>query len=202
MSNEVEYAGFMKRFIAAFIDGIILTVVCRLVIGPKLALDEKIADIEMYFVYMILYYMGATILTWIYSAGLESSPLQARPGKIALGIIVTDLQGNRISFIRASIRFFSKLISWLSLCIGFIMASFTEENQALHDMMARSWVIKGSGQSISIPGKALIALTIAASSLALVVRPYMAEIKPQIICLDETCREEQDREEQDREEQN
>ena len=61
---------------------------------------------------------------------------------MALGIIVTDLNGNPISFGKANGRYWGKIISTLILLIGYIMAAFTEKKQALHDMMAGTLVIK------------------------------------------------------------
>jgi serine phosphatase RsbU (regulator of sigma subunit) len=76
------------------------------------------------------------IVPWIYSAIMESSAKQATLGKMALGIVVTDLEGKRISFIKATGRHFCKIISILSLFIGFFMAGFTKQKQALHDKLA------------------------------------------------------------------
>ena len=83
-----------------------------------------------------------TILHWLYFALMESSTWQATLGKKALGLEVTDLEGKRIGFGRASGRFFGKILSALILWIGFIMAGFTERKQALHDMLAGTLVIR------------------------------------------------------------
>ena len=72
---------------------------------------------------------------------MESSAKQATLGKLALAIKVTDLNGNRISFGRASGRYFAKIISGLIFCIGYIIAGFTEKKQALHDMIANCLVV-------------------------------------------------------------
>jgi uncharacterized RDD family membrane protein YckC len=77
---------------------------------------------------------------WIYEASMESSSRQATVGKMALGLKVTDLEGRRISFARASGRHFAKYISGMILLIGYIMAGFTERKQALHDMIAGTLV--------------------------------------------------------------
>jgi uncharacterized RDD family membrane protein YckC len=83
-----------------------------------------------------------TVLNWLYYALLESSAWQATLGKKALGLEVTDLQGMRIGFGRATGRFFAKIISGIILFMGFIMAGFTEKKQALHDMIAGTLVIR------------------------------------------------------------
>jgi uncharacterized RDD family membrane protein YckC len=82
------------------------------------------------------------VLHWLYYSLLESSAWQATLGKKALGLEVTDLDGNRISFGRATGRFFAKFISWMILFIGYIMAGFTEKKQALHDILAGTLVIR------------------------------------------------------------
>ena len=80
--------------------------------------------------------MLVTMAAWLYWALLESSPWQATLGKKALGLLVTDLQGRRITFARASGRYFGKLLSTIVLGTGYLMAGFTEKKQALHDILA------------------------------------------------------------------
>jgi uncharacterized RDD family membrane protein YckC len=71
---------------------------------------------------------------------MESSKYRATVGKIALKLIVTDLQGNRISFSKALIRRFAMFLSAI-LFIGFLMVLFTKKKQALHDMIAGTLVL-------------------------------------------------------------
>ena len=73
---------------------------------------------------------------WLYEAIMESSTKQATVGKMIFNMKVTDLQGQRISFARASGRHFAKYLSALTIFIGYIMAGFSEKKQALHDMIA------------------------------------------------------------------
>jgi uncharacterized RDD family membrane protein YckC len=89
---------------------------------------------------------GVSILaTWLYFALCESSTWQATVGKKMLGLRVTDLGGNRITFAKATGRHFGKILSGLILGIGFIMIAFTEQKQELHDSMAGTLVLKGAG---------------------------------------------------------
>ena len=80
---------------------------------------------------------------WLYYALLESSSWQGTVGKKVLGIRVTDMNGNQISFGRATGRYFGLLLSGLICFIGFIMVAFTEKKQGLHDMLASTLVLKG-----------------------------------------------------------
>ena len=85
-------------------------------------------------------YPVGILLSWLYFAILESSSSQATPGKMALGIKVTDMNGDRISFARATGRHFAK---WLSsiLLIGYIMIALTAKKQGLHDLLASTLVV-------------------------------------------------------------
>ena len=84
------------------------------------------------------------IVVWLYAALMESSARQATLGKMMIGVVVTDTEGNRLSFGRASARYFAKFVSVITLMIGFIMAAFTKRKQALHDIMAGTLVIRKS----------------------------------------------------------
>ena len=80
---------------------------------------------------------------WIvYFAAFESSGRQATPGKMALGVVVTDDAGQRIGFGRAAARTAAKYVSAMILWIGFLMAAFTARKQALHDMMTGCLVLR------------------------------------------------------------
>ncbi|TXT22372.1 MAG: RDD domain-containing protein, partial [Planctomycetota bacterium] len=143
-----DYAGFWLRFVAAVVDGFIqgiLVFAVFLVFGGILfAIQggggnnggpaEAIAG--------LLIWGFSIALPWLYSAYQESSESQATIGKKMLGIRVTDLNGNRISFGQATGRHFGKILSNLICSIGFLMAGFTEKKQALHDMLASTLVVR------------------------------------------------------------
>jgi uncharacterized RDD family membrane protein YckC len=145
-----HYAGFWKRFVAHILDQIIISVVAFFIVVPFLAMigislwshdfepsaDFVVTAISAYFMIILLMLAGQ----WLYYALMESMK-GATLGKMALGIVVTDLNGNKISFGRASGRYFSKIISSLTIGIGYILAGFTQQKQALHDMIAGCLVI-------------------------------------------------------------
>ena len=145
--TTIHYAGFWKRFVATFIDGIILMIIECLIgsfvvplhIASFATAESNIEAIQM--VFMFDYFFISTFISWIYYTVFESSPKQATLGKMALAIKVTDLNGNRISFYIANGRYWSKIISGIILFIGFIMAAFTKKKQALHDMIAGTLVV-------------------------------------------------------------
>jgi uncharacterized RDD family membrane protein YckC len=82
------------------------------------------------------------IIGWLYDALQESSVHQATFGKRACGLRVTDLNGQRISFARATGRHFAEILSAITLFIGYMMAGWTERKQALHDIIAGTYVVR------------------------------------------------------------
>ena len=133
------YAGFLKRFAAAIIDGVLLMAV-SVVIGAVMGLIYGATTVTSEGVSILGNVVGA-LVGWLYYATMESSAKQGTLGKLALGIKVADLSGNQISFGRATGRHFGKLISTIFLLIGFLMVAFTSRKQALHDIMAGCLVV-------------------------------------------------------------
>lgn len=82
------------------------------------------------------------IVMALYNAAMEASPYQGSFGKIAMGIKVTDLEGERLTFSKALLRNVSKTISWIVFCIGYIMIVFDEHKQGLHDKIADTYVVR------------------------------------------------------------
>jgi uncharacterized RDD family membrane protein YckC len=151
----VAYAGFWLRVVAFIIDAIVLGFVRWIVFLPFAASmglgmrgifmghpPSRPEDLFPMFGMIARLWMVLTVLNWLYFSLFESSGWQATLGKKALGLEVTDLAGRRISFGRATGRFFGKYISAIILFIGFIMAGFTEKKQALHDILAGTLVIR------------------------------------------------------------
>jgi uncharacterized RDD family membrane protein YckC len=84
----------------------------------------------------------SALITWLYFALQESGGHGATFGKRALGLSVTDLNGDAISFWRATARHFSKIISGLICGIGYFFPLFTQRKQALHDIIAGCMIVK------------------------------------------------------------
>lgn len=133
-TSFVRYAGFWIRFVAYIID-IIAALILYGIVTFLLNLFFPVVG-------FVMSLLLTFIFDWLYYAILESSSLQATIGKMAVGVIVTDLDIKRVSFGKASVRFWAKIISGLILSIGYIMAGFTEKKQALHDMIAGCLVIR------------------------------------------------------------
>lgn len=139
---RIKYAGFWRRVPAFLIDSIINLLVANLFRIGAIAINEIVNEENMVFIFAFLcVFIIPTIFTYLYFALMESSSKQATLGKMIMRIIVTDINGDRISFGIASMRHLGKILSSLILCIGFIMAGFTKKKQALHDIMAGTLVI-------------------------------------------------------------
>ena len=156
--STVGYAGFWLRFVAAIIDGLILLAVRKILflpfgirtgmgmgMGGIFRGGRQPQDFSALMPMLGLMFRIAIIsalIQWLYFSLMESSVWQATLGKKALGLTVTDLEGRRISFGRATGRYFAKILSTLTIGIGYLMAGFTAKKQALHDMIAGTLVLR------------------------------------------------------------
>jgi uncharacterized RDD family membrane protein YckC len=156
-----NYAGFWLRFVAYIIDYIIIQILQSFLIFPLFAMlgfgfatasfnwdFDYMSDEELFA--LIAAFVGAMgtiivvslIIQILYYALMEASKYQATLGKLALGLKVTDLNGEPLDFGRAVLRNIGKIISGMLLFIGYIIAGLTEKKQALHDMIASALVVR------------------------------------------------------------
>jgi uncharacterized RDD family membrane protein YckC len=90
----------------------------------------------------VIYSLAKLSIVVPYFVFSESSRWQATIGKKLLGIKVGDSEGEGISVGRAFLRLFGKWISGQILLIGYLMAFFTKNKQALHDFPAGTFVFE------------------------------------------------------------
>jgi uncharacterized RDD family membrane protein YckC len=124
MEPNRGFSSFGRRLIASFIDALIMLV-------PMLILGS------------IVPVLGHFVIGLLYKPFFESSPAQATPGKRIMGIIVSDLNGDRITMKTALKRYLISFVSLLLLCIGHIVAFFSFKKQAVHDLVAGTLVTNG-----------------------------------------------------------
>ena len=156
-----ENAGFWLRFVAWFIDKIILGIVNWIILAPILAAigisgsgafpfsgfsnpeDLDIGAIVATLTAMIgVALIIQSVVNILYHSLMESSKTQGSVGKMALGLIVTDTNGAKLDFVKALVRNLCKIISDFTCAIGYIIAGFTAKKQALHDLIASTLVVK------------------------------------------------------------
>ncbi len=163
-----RYASFFKRFIAHLVDVFLANLLTALLVIPVALMfvsggilsrflllqpwdlgsgtdPEEILEliVEMIPVpFVVMWIVIFASLYWLYFAIFESSPRQATPGKMMLGIFVTDIYGRRISFLRALGRTLGKVLSKAFCYLGYILALFTDRSQAFHDLLANTLVLE------------------------------------------------------------
>jgi len=121
------YGGFWIRVGASLIDTVILFV-------PAIIL-QRVVGADAGFI--------TWVLDWVYYAFMESSGSQATIGKMVCGLKVADTSGNRISFARATGRYFAKILSAIPFLLGFAMVGWTRQKRGLHDFIAGTVVLRG-----------------------------------------------------------
>ncbi|AZZ38196.1 hypothetical protein CIK05_15770 [Bdellovibrio sp. qaytius] len=124
------YAGFWRRFVALFIDALIMLI-------PAWILGTLIP------------YAGGIVLGVLYKPVFEASPLMGTPGKAMMGMIVVSETGQRLTIKQAYIRYFCSILSGFVLGIGYFMNLFTAKRQTLHDMIAESVVINQAAPDLN-----------------------------------------------------
>ncbi len=120
--------------------------------------------------------MAATIFFVIYKITLECSRLQATLGKMAVGIMVTDIEGNRLSVARVAWRNWAVWLpcalwsagglmaisgpypgpntlaapAFLIALAAFITMVFTRKKQGLHDLTAKTLVVRKEAGAVPV----------------------------------------------------
>lgn len=140
------YAGFWIRVLAAFIDGAVMFLISLPIVGLVTALSSggAFAANGEFSSNRILISLLSLIVNWLYFALTESSGNQATLGKMACGLKVADLNGQRISFGKATARYFAKyfISGTITFGIGYIIAGFDQKKQGLHDKIVGTLVLK------------------------------------------------------------
>jgi len=153
---SVEYGGFWLRFLAYLIDGAVIMLGIFVVAVPLVFLtglgtlvsqihpEEDFNGAGFWLIMAVIFLLAIVSLavTWVYHALMESSEWQATVGKKVLDLVVTDMAGRRVSFWRATGRHFAKIVSNMIYPFGHIMAGFTDQKQALHDMIAGCLILR------------------------------------------------------------
>jgi len=122
------YSGFFRRFVASIID--VFVIVLFIVF-----IQFILGIMDGFFFNIIIF-----LMIWSYFAFQESSSRKGTVGKQAMNLIVTDLDGNKISFMQATKRFLGKFLAAIPFFTGFLMMFFTKKKQALHDIIAKTLV--------------------------------------------------------------
>jgi uncharacterized RDD family membrane protein YckC len=148
-----EYGGFWIRVVAQIMDSIIVSMVLSaiqyLVIFPLIGFNPLMRPVNsdpMQALSGILAVIGASALVGLVGGscyeGFFVNRLGATPGKMIFSMKVVRPDGRPLSLGRAFGRYFAKLVSTLTLCIGYLMVAFDGEKRGLHDMICDTRVVK------------------------------------------------------------
>ena len=145
------FAGFWFRTLAAIVDSLLSQIAAVLLafplgfaLGASMAGESSSSEIEV--AAQAMGFVVGFLINWLWFTLAESSHWQASIGKKLVGLKVTDENGERISFGKANARYWSKILSALMFCVGFLMVAFTAKKQGLHDKIARTLVVKSRAQ--------------------------------------------------------
>lgn len=149
-----DYAGFWLRLVANIIDSLVLGAIAMIIIVPLIVVmvlimgamgssdDASAAAGTIFCCLYCLIMIFALVGQWLYFAWFESSKYMATPGKMLLGLIVTDMNGERLSFSKATLRYVAKILTNIVFYLGYIAIAFSSKKQGLYDMIAGTLVIK------------------------------------------------------------
>ena len=153
-----RYAGFWLRFAAYLIDVTLLSIVEGVLAVGLMMMGPHEINVVAILYGLVNFALVSAALAWAYFALFESSPMQGTVGKYALGLYVTDMSGDPIGFWRATARYWLKLLSSLSVMVGWIVVAFTPRKQALHDLLARTLVLRRAHEMVLWPNAASVNL--------------------------------------------
>lgn len=143
--RQMRYAGFWLRFLAKFLDGVIVGIPgyilqfgAMAIVGATTGTEpgsDSIAIIAMLIGWFVSFALQIAYNTWMLGKW------GATVGKMACGLRVVTASGGKISYGLACGRFFAEMVSGLILYIGYIMAAFDDEKRTLHDRICNTRVI-------------------------------------------------------------
>jgi uncharacterized RDD family membrane protein YckC len=160
-ASGTQYGGFWIRFLALLVDSAILFVVSvALFVGATMGLGAEALTPVAFAVWLIWFF---------YFPVMHASARQGTFGKALLGLKVARVDGGRISILRSLGRELAKILSSAVFMVGYIMAGFTGRKQALHDLVASTYVIR-EGASHLVPA---LAVAVAGYALPVVLVPML-----------------------------
>ncbi len=139
----MEYGGFLIRFAAKFIDGIILLIVDASLSWVSGSMAMK--TLEAYESDLALIIPAVTfLLQMVIAAGYSTwfvGKHGATPGKMACRLRIVRSDGTPVGFKLAFGRHLAEYISYFILCIGYLIAAFDDQKRTLHDRICDTRVV-------------------------------------------------------------
>ncbi|MBN2644907.1 MAG: zinc-ribbon domain-containing protein [Desulfuromonadaceae bacterium] len=138
---EEPPAGFWVRAVAALLDSL-LSSILQFVMMYALEMVIRFSGLTMRTELHILSSLFGILVALFYYVFFTGYNGQT-PGKMALGIQVVDESGSAVGYGQAFVReTVGKFLSSLILGIGYLMVALRQDKRALHDLIARTRVIR------------------------------------------------------------
>ena len=136
----LQPAGFWLRFVALLVDSALMIILLGVMMVGAVGVSEDLVA-PAYWLWVLI--------SFLYWPVLESSARRGTVGKMMLGLVVADIDGGKLPFLRSLLRNLAKIISAIPFYIGFLLAAFTARKQALHDLITKSVVLRQGASSIA-----------------------------------------------------
>jgi len=137
---ELEPAGFWLRVVAVIVDSALMMLLLAVMMVGAAGVGEDLIE-PTYWLWVLI--------SFLYWPVLESSAQRGTVGKMMLGLVVADIDGGKLPFLRSLLRNLAKIISAIPFYIGFFLAAFTARKQALHDLITKAVVLRKSSSSFA-----------------------------------------------------
>jgi len=136
----LQPAGFWLRFVALVVDSALMIILLGVMMIGAVGVSEDLVA-PAYWLWFLL--------SFLYWPVLESTARRGTVGKMMLGLVVADIDGGKLPFLRSLLRNLAKIISAIPFYIGFLLAAFTARKQALHDLITKAVVLRQGASSIA-----------------------------------------------------
>jgi uncharacterized RDD family membrane protein YckC len=141
----VRYSGFWVRLAAHIIDGFVISMVAMIVLVPISVIFAFIGAFDhASFVSSMGQFVttiASVLIGWSYHIILLQK-FGATLGKVAVGVQVRSEDGTPLQTHAIIMReTVGKIVSAITLCVGYFMIAFTDKKQGLHDMIGKTVVV-------------------------------------------------------------
>lgn len=132
-------ASFWWRLLAYFIDFILIEVSTYFVLN-QLAVSGLIDSHVL--IDMVLALVAFHLVIILYNTICELTPMKGSIGKRICRLVVVDIDGSGVGFLRAFKRNVYKILSRMLFYLGFLRVLWDEHRQAWHDEFVKAYVVR------------------------------------------------------------
>jgi len=163
--EAARYCGFWIRFCARLLDGLFLSavtvplsVINQVIIfrfypirgpGARIGNFENTSQLGAFLTIQAAFILVSLILAFTYEVFFVGR-FGGTPGKLLLRMRIVRSDFSRLTYGRAAIRFFGKMLSDLTMYVGYLMVAFDPQRRALHDYIADTRVIKRDQPAVPV----------------------------------------------------